>query len=293
MAEKPAYLFDRRVVVAVAFPLATDYVSVSGQVVEVTDLRVQFKIKKTLVKDPNSAEITIYNLAETTRSRLQNQSAKVMVRAGYLNNISQIFIGDARSIEHIREGADWVTKIHAGDGERGLNSARVSQSFGAGTAVTDAISTIGKVAGFDISGLVGGKKLKGLEGRQFAHGYVAHGPVGKELDKILRGAGFEWSVQDGKIQVLKQGEANTERVVELSSDSGLVGSPEYATSEKKDKPAVLKFKALLTPDIRPGRRISFASVRHTGLHRVLKADYTGDTDGNDWFVEGECEAVTR
>lgn len=291
MANAPTFLFDRRVVVAVAFPLATDYVSVSGQVVEVVGLRTQFKIKKSLTKDPNTAEITINNLAETTRSRMQAQAAKVVVRAGYLNTVGQIFIGDAHNIEHLREGADWVTKIHAGDGARALTQGRVSQSFAAGTPVTDVVASISRVAGFDVSSVTKTGKLKELEGRQFAQGYVAHGSIGKELDKILRGAGFEWSVQDGKLQVLRRGEAGTERVIELGPDSGLIGSPEYVTPEKTKKPSVLKFKALLSPEIIPGRRLAFQSARHKGVHRVLKIDHTGDTDSDDWFTEGECEVV--
>lgn len=291
MADAPVFLFDRRVVVAVAFPLATDYVSVSGQVVEIVGLRTQFKVHKSLVKDPNTAEVTINNLAETTRSRMQAQAAKVVIRAGYRDTVGQIFIGDAHNIEHIRNGADWLTKIHAGDGARGLTQGRVSQSFAPGTPVTDVVATIGRVAGFDISSVTKTGKLKELEGRQFAQGYVAHGSVGKELDKILRGAGFEWSIQDGKLQVLRRGEANTERVIELTPASGLIGSPEYVTSEKSKKPAVLKFKALLSPEIIPGRRLAFESARHKGVHRVTKVEHTGDTHGDDWFTEGECEVI--
>src|ERR1044071_7509029 len=100
MADSGDFLFDRRVSLLVAFPLATDYRSISGQVVEVQDLRVQFKIEKSLEKDPNTAEISITNLAESTRSQMQTQSAKIILRAGYLNTLGQIFVGDALTIDH-------------------------------------------------------------------------------------------------------------------------------------------------------------------------------------------------
>jgi hypothetical protein len=291
VSDPKVFLYDRRVVLAVAVPLAQDYARVSGDVVEISDLRVKFKITKSLAKDPNTAEVVVYNLAETTRARMQKQAAKVVVRAGYLNTVGQIFVGDSHSIEHTREGSDWVTKIQCGDGARSLTQARVSQSFGAGSTVNDVVGAVGKVAGFDVTQLLGAGKLKALQQRQFTGGYAAHGPAGDVLDRLLRGAGVEWSVQDGKLQVLERGRGSTERIVELDSTHGLVGSPTYATAEKRGRKAVLKFKALLSSEIRPGRRLAFTSAEFGGVHRVLKVTHSGDTHGGEWYTEGEAEVT--
>lgn len=283
----------------VASPLEEDYLNLSAQTVEISDLRVQFKVEKSLEKNPNSAEIKITNLSEHTRASMTTFGSKVILRAGYGDRQAQLFVGDARVIDHTREGADWVTRIQAGDGARGYSHGRVSRSFPPGTPFADVIGFVGNALGIDGSAIT--KKVASVAGRQFAHGYTAHGRASTELDKVLRAAGYEWSIQDGKLQVLEPGEGTTEKVVELSSDSGLIGSPEMSVSKprkkaktgkaKKTKPPVLKFKALLSADIAPGRRVSFVSEKHTGIHRVLKITHSGDTHGGDWFTEGESEAL--
>lgn len=282
--------YDRKCQIIIAAPLAQiDSQRLSGQTLEIESLRVQFRVTKTLAKSANTAEVQITNLAEHTRASLQDKSAKIVISAGYLNTLGQIFIGDVRTIDHLREGPDWTTKIDAGDGERALSHARVSESFKAGIGIPDVVTVAAKKMGVDLSSAT---KQLSSDKRQFVNGYSMHGRASAELDRILTAAGYEWSIQDGRLQILKSGQATTEQIIVLSSDSGLVGSPEFGTSEKKKKPPVIKFKALLSPEIKPGKRIAFDSKRHKGTHRVLKVVHTGDTaGGTTWYTDGEAEVV--
>jgi hypothetical protein len=282
-------LFDRQCRLVIGAPLAEDYKSLAAQIVEIDGLRTQFKIEKTLDKSPNTAEITVTNMAARTRSSLQAKGSKIILSAGYNSTLAQIFVGDARLIDHVRNGTDWDTKIQAGDGERAYLNGRVSESFAGGVRVPTIVSKVSKFIGLDASDAA--SKLNELQGAQFVNGYVAYGRASAELDKLLRARGYTWSIQDGRLQILKPGESATERVVSLSSDSGLIGSPEHGTADKKDAPAVLKFKALLSPEIRPGGRVDFQSAKHKGLYRVLRVTHTGDTAGGDWYTEGEAEPV--
>src|SRR4051812_17238385 len=87
-------LLGRKVEVRVAVPLK-DYVKVGSLVLTVTDLRVQFKIKKTTKKEPNTAEITITNLNPEHRAQLQTQGGKFILLAGYESTgVEQLFVGD-------------------------------------------------------------------------------------------------------------------------------------------------------------------------------------------------------
>lgn len=281
-------LFDRRVKVTIASPLPDSYAGYSTTgIVTVENLRVQFKVKKDLDKSPNTAEINITNLSEKTRSALQTKGARVILQAGYRNALGTIFVGDARTIDHTREGSDWVTKIQCGDGERGMQHARVSESFGPGVKVPGVVTTLADALGFDIGDSVA--KLAPVANKQFVNGYSAYGRASTELDKILRAHGFTWSVQDGRIQILRPGDTNTERIILLTPESGLIGSPEFSAPEKAKKSPVLKFKALLQSEIRPGGRLAFQSERHRGTHKVMKVAHSGDTAGGDWYTEGECE----
>lgn len=279
------FLFERRVKVIVGTTEPNDYHTLRAITTEITDLRVEFKVNKDLKKNPNNAEISISNLSEKTRAKLQDKGAKVILQAGYKTTLATIFVGDVRTIDHTRQGPDWVTKIQAGDGERGYVNGRVSQSFAPGVKLEGVVGALADATGQAVKKFTG----LGMESKQFSNGYTAHGRSSAELDKVLKAQGYEWSIQDNAVQILKPGGVNTEKLVVLSADSGLIGSPEFSAPNNPKKPAVLKFKCLLSPELRPGGRVEFASLRHKGIHRIVKLTHTGDTDGGDWYTEGECE----
>ncbi len=288
-------LFLRKVVVLIARPLASDFASLSAEVTEITELRVAFKVTKTLVKDPNSAEIKIYNLAESTRAKLPGTGSKVVLKAGYEDTVEQIFIGDARSIESKREGVEWVTTLKCGDGERAVQHARVNESFGVNTLASNVITTLGEATGLDTGNLSTLAKGGAFPGR-YTQGYAASGKAFKELEKALSAAGYELSIQDGALQVLKPGETTTESVIELSEDSGLVGSPEVSGGEKKEgkkntapsKP-VLQVKSLLHGGFRCGRRVAVTSRQYKGVYKCVKVEHTGDSAGGEFYSALEVE----
>jgi hypothetical protein len=289
-------LFRRRVKVALAQALSSDFSTVSALVTEIEDLRVSFKFTKALTKDPNTCEIKIYNLSAETRANLPGTGTKVLLRGGYESTEELLFVGDARVIESKREGADWVTTFRCGDGERAVQFARVSTSFASGTKISDAIRTIGKATKMDTGNLE--SLASGLSpSLQYTQGLAVHGSAIKELEKALKVAGYELSIQEGALLALKPGESTTEEVIELSEDSGLIGSPEVAGGEKKagknkaaSKP-VLKAKSLLHGQLRCGRRVSLKSRQYNGLYRIVKVDGSGDTFGGDWYSDLELEAA--
>ena len=47
---------------------------------------------------------------------------------------------------------------------------------------------------------------------------------------------------------------------------------------------VAKAKALLIPDLVPGRIVDLRSEIVAGEFRILHAEYTGDTRGGDWYA---------
>jgi hypothetical protein len=281
-------LFGRRVKLIIAAPLASDFNTISAQTTEIVDMRVVFKVTKTLSKDPNSAEIKVYNLSDATRAGLAGKGAKVLLQAGYDQTLAQVFLGDARFIESKREGVEWVTTFECGDGARSYQHARVSESFAGGVSVSDVVSKIGAATGLDVGNLSG--VAPSLTG-QYTQGYTAHGPAYKELEKVLKAAGYELSTQDGTLQVLAPGETTTEPVVILDSDSGLIGSPEMGSAEKKGGKAVLSAKSLLQPFFRPGRRVRVKSRQYSGDFKAVKVEHEGDTAGGNWYSNLELEAL--
>lgn len=283
-------LFRRLVRLVIASPSPLSDANVfRANALEVTDLRVQFKIEKSLEKEPNSATIQVFNLSPTTRAALVEKGSKVALEAGYADTLATIFVGDVRMLYHVREGTEWVTKIECGDGQRAFLHARIKESFAGGVPGSDVVNKLAGSLGLNVSGQLQGM-LSSMQG-QFLQGFTAHGPTLRELDKVLTAMGFEWSIQDDTLQVLEPGGTNQIQVPELTPETGLVGALEHASSEKKGGETVIKGKCLLRPEIIPGSRLVVRSSSQDGAIRVTRVSHTGDTAGGEWYSSFEGEPI--
>lgn len=257
-------------------------VIVTIDTLRVTDLDVAFRIERDLKPEPSTAEIDLYNLTPDHRKQLQElpEDARVTLEAGYESGTSVLFRGDLTSAVTMRDGTDLVTRVIAGDGSAARRTARVSQSFAPNTplpsvmgAITDAMGVdTGNVADIARAVLDGGRRL--LEG-----GLTLSGNAASELTRLTRSSGLEWSVQDGRLQLLREGRALDGTAVLLSPDTGLIDAPEL------DDKGQLRARTLIIPDLFPGRRVQVASEFVTGLFRVERAAYTGETNGEEWTIE--------
>lgn len=275
-----AQLFDRKVVVYV-------------DSLKVTDLRVQFKIEKSLAREPNCSEVSIWNLAPATRAQMQKKGAKVIVEAGYDKTLGQIFYGQSRTIDHARDGASWVTKIQAGDGERAYRHVRLNESFKGGTPVASVLRTV--VLSLQRYGLDPGNAFTQADTikDEFVHGFSCFGKAVDQLDILLKRRGFDWSIQDNRLQLLGPNESVHRTAVLLNAETGLVGSPEHGTPDKeKKKPPVLKAKSLIQASIFPGSKIQLDAENTKGLFKATKVVHEGDTAGGNWFTTAEVVPTT-
>lgn len=258
-------------------------------------LRSKFAIKKDLTKEPNSGKVSLYNLSEDTRAKLKDKGERLIIEAGYEGTSSQIFAGEIRQIDHTREGANWVTDFHLGDGERAYRYAFASETFAPGIRKAEVFRFLARTTGLDINDAL---SLVDSYTDQFQGGYVVHGKTSTELDRIVKALGLEWSVQDGKMQVLRKGVAAQSSALYLSPESGLIGSPAHGTPKKgtdgvikSREPAVLVVKALLSPSARPGSQVRVESSAVKGYYRITSVQHTGDTHGGDWYSELEAEPL--
>lgn len=253
--------------------------------IEITGLRVQFKIEKSLDATPNKSTVTITNCASRTRAYLQTTPLVLRLDAGYDDNLRHVFTGDLRWGNSDIVDADWETKLELADGDRAYRSARVSRSYKKGTSVAIALKEAAAAMGLQLATAVAATaELQS----QFATGRTLHGPAGDELTRLLAPFGYHWSIQDGKLQVLKDQNADASTALTVSQSSGMVGSPEFGTPEKKGKPTPIKIRSLLYPEITPGGRIAVDAANINGIFRVAKVTHDGDTHGDNWFSEIEA-----
>lgn len=257
-----------------------------------TTLRVQFKIERNNVQEPNKAEVSIWNLGEASRAAIQKKGAACVIEAGYINNLFQIFSGQLYFANHVKQGVDWVTTFQLGDSIQEYSRARINESFKPGTTIGDVLKRVAESCGIGMGNVVEEINKGNFRGAltEFTKGVVVSGASKDIMAELTQLTGHEWSIQDGHIQMLRDGQATDEDAVKLSMETGLIGSPEFA-EDKKDKHQYVKARSLLQGTLKPGRLVLINSRQVNGYFKVEQATHTGDTWGTDWYTDIEAVAV--
>lgn len=246
-----------------------------------SDRRVVFSVEKTLAPNPNAATIAIYNLDETARKKLTlAKYPTVRLAAGYeKTSPTQIFYGQLIHVEHNVVEQDMVTTLTTGDGAVAYRTARIEASFGPKTKTDAVLRTLIKALGLRPGNTQ--KALADLAKSSFANiylqGTVVSGPVAHQITQLTRSAGLGWSIQDGAVQILDLNPTMAKFAIVLTPQTGLIGSP--AISNK----GIVSGKALIVPDMIPGRQIQITSKFLTGQFQLDKVTYEGDSFGDSWY----------
>jgi len=256
---------------------------------QIDGLRVVFKINQSDKPEPNGSEISVYNLSETTRGKIQDQTLPVILEAGYEDNIAQIFSGDIRKdgVSSARSGPDWITTFKSLDGGQAFIESRIQESFKAGTKLGPVLKKLAKSAGVGIGNaltkLAAGDPTGALT--EFTEGVTLSGRNSREMERLFRSVGYDYSVQDGQLQVTNIGQATDQTAVLLSAATGLIGSPEPGAK------GLTKIRSLLQPIIRPRRKLQLSTVELQGFYVARRVLHTGDTHGQSWYSEIEATQI--
>lgn len=250
-----------------------------GQAADIDSLRIKFAASLTYRREPNLARVEIYNLSENLRSLFEHKLSVISILAGYDDIFGQVFHGDIMFAESSRTYTNWVTSVEARDGGRAMTFARVSASFKAGVPVLTVAKKLVSAMGVGEGNLA---QALAPYSKQFVSGWAASGNASDELDKILRSLGLEWSVQGGGILALRPEAPKGNTVIELTADSGLLGTPEFGTPQAGSKIRELMFRSLLRSDLVPGNKIAIRSSTHTGPVKLTEVEHSGDSESGEW-----------
>jgi len=259
-----------------------------GSGVDVSELDCVFKVKKNLKREANTCGLTLYNLSPASRALLETPKKLVLrLEAGYPGHVAQLYLGEVRAAQSMREGSNIITRVETGDSEKEIQSAHINLSVGPKVPAEVALQAIVrelKIGEGNLPVVIAKLRARGVA--PFGPGTLIFGSAARALDDICRSADLEWSIQDGVLQILDRGKALESQAVLLSSDSGLLGSPTI------DHKGIVSFKALIQPDLRPGHKVAFDTMafKATKGYRIQEVDYTGDTKGTEWFATGKCKA---
>ncbi len=249
-------------------------------------LRMSFGVEQQLKGEPNTAEISIWNLSEDTRSRIQ-ESVQTIIEAGYVGETSRIFSGDMSFSATTKQGPDAITSFEAADGENAYRSARINKSFKGGVTLATLLKEAAKSMGIGLGNVLKKADEGDFRGalEEFTNGEVLSGKSSDVLDRLTETAGLDWQINDGQIQFFKTDETTEDTAIRLTMENGLIGSPEFG--EKGE----IMARSLLQGGLFPGRKIEIISRDVDGFFKIHKATHTGDTHGNDWYTDIEARAL--
>ena len=285
------------------------------EAIDLSDFRVKFQVSQAVVGKPTTAEILVYNVAQSTVDRIavptnklvKAKRLKVILEAGYQDEHAVIFQGDLWWKSTGRETeTDTFMRLIAATGDRAHQYAVVNASIPKG-------ATQAQVFGVVAQSLADkGVTAKGIPVEMAT---VTKLPRGKVLYSMSRDAmqgladvnNFMWGYgSNGLIAIPKDPVYRKgEDVIVLNARTGMIGRPTMTVNG-------LELQCLLNPRIdvgsliqidnssiqrsaidtsdkaileRADRTSSDAFVSADGLYRVYSRQFVGDTRGNEWYAK--------
>lgn len=241
------------------------------------EMKIEFSISKSISSQQNSAEIKLWNLNESHRNSVGKEFDDITLEGGYMppnegGNVGILFKGQIRDVEHTRQGADIITTLSCGDGDKAFRRATTSKSYPKGTPVKDVVEDI--YADLKKQGIGKGEwKFPDGMREKYERPYAVCGSCKRELDVIGKSNGFYWSVQNGVLEIIP-GDGYIGGIFLITPRTGMIDVPAITDNG-------VKVSCLLNPEIRPGRRVRVESDvlqmnGANGDYRVSIVTYSGD-----------------
>ncbi|WP_312210528.1 baseplate hub protein [Pseudescherichia sp.] len=284
-----------------------------GEWIDFSEFKVFFTCNWYNSSMPRTAEVKIYNLKAETVSRIAGKAfTRIRIVAGYdgiapdvaassvgqareVNaaavgqsdgrNYGMIFSGEISATQTGREEKEtlstWV-QIKATDSDKALITTTTARTLSAGYTPEDIDRLLMK--DFSVDGITEGLKPK-MPTTVYPRGRVLFGMTRHLMDNLAAQCTATWQFVDGKRQMIADHEYVHEAIL-LSSTTGLIGSPTAIDDG-------IKVKMLINPNIRMmglvqlDQHIPFPAVPN-GVYSVREILYTGDTRGQQWYMEMVC-----
>lgn len=282
---------------------------------KVTDLHMEFEVKKDNSKEPNKGYITVYNLSDEFVNYLdanQRESLAVLFHAGYDGDEKLIFSGTVEFIEDKFDAETRSTKMILGDGTINLMTAQTSRSYRKGTRLDVVLNDLIT----DLK-LPKGRVIDFGTGQTLQHSMAFTGTASQNLANLAQNTGSTFSVQDGAVYWTREGSRFGSTMFEISEDGGMVGVPTPKNPEKGKKAKAKKKKpskdltgadetatskavadkakvkedvgmtvtTLLNGAILPESTVYLNTKKYKGFYKVVQLTHKGGYESGDWITE--------
>ena len=241
----------------------------NGAVIKSDELDIEFSIPFDDDLESNEAEITIYNLSNTTLSRLA-KGKKITVTAGFTGDTGVIFTGYIDKQQTSYEGVDRRTTLNCVDRVSKTDMKELTYKSGtkASTILKDLINKTGTpIAVFKVR-----------RDHTYKDEVKVDGNLMENIKNYAKVCGISVYIKQGKIyaRYLKEGDALN---FVLSEDTGLIGSPtayteEIEVEEIKETINGYECESLLQHRFSAGAILKLKSREANGTYRVMSGEHT-------------------
>lgn len=217
-----------------------------GESIDLSNLRIRFTVNQKMLQSPTNASIIVSNLADATANKIQKEGQKVTLEAGYESGFGLIFKGEIIQKRKGRENpVDTYLGITATSGDTAYNFGTVRRTLAAGHTLRDQVDVV--LEAWKPFGITAGH-IADLGSTKAPRAAVLFGLGRDVLRDICFTVGAAWSIQNQKLQIVKNTETLPGDVIVLNSGTGLIGMPEQTING-------IEGKCLLNPRMGPGTRI--------------------------------------
>jgi hypothetical protein len=269
----------------------------SGDSIELGNLRVVFEVKRGDKQTPNSADIKVYNLSQSTANSLRANKngvpefTQLTLKVSYgTQALAQIFRGSITQVRIGREDQkNSYVAFTAADGDEAINFAPTAFTLAAGSVPVSGITAIlADMARF----VYGGPTSQSTDGQPTTQGYIPpalkndttrsvrgrvyFGNCQAELRAIAEQNDCWHSIQDGQLTFIPRTGYIPEPPVLITPATGLIGVPEQSQNG-------LKVRVLINPTIKIGRIIKLQS---TDINQFRYSLDQGSVASNLFLLQG-------
>lgn len=261
---------------------------------KIEGLRLVFNVVRSISGYPNTLKLNIYNLNRTTQTRFQKEFTKIILFAGYEDNVKTIFTGNIQNVTIQSNGVDSITSIDAGDADTQFLTSTFAETFAGKSSLEDVVRriassfngvTIGTLSGLD-------NKFTPLRSATY------DGKAAEILTNLGKSYNFDWKINNNVFSTISVASVLDEEAIVVSAKTGLIDVPSITE-------VGVNVRTLLNPSYVPRGKIqidtsdsiiqssiaSFTRLPRTqgnGVFPILQVTHIGDTHGTQWLSNLEC-----
>lgn len=261
------------------YRLTIDMNDGSDPIIVMLPFTIQFTVNRMIHSSLNTCYVDIYNLSSHVRDLIfqeqyTNRNKTLTLEAGY-DTLCTIYTGTIFNASSRRDRTDIVTSIECLSGSWDVNTATVYQTLNKGTTLGDMYKfLIGQFPTLELGAC-------GKFEDKLARPVTLNGNVWDLLKRYSNGQVF---IDNGRVYVLRRNEVVAGEVGIVSSETGLLDTPERSDG-------YLHVHSMFEPDVRLGQDINLTSSVmpiYNGTYAVYGIQHTGIISDS---VAGDCRTV--